>query len=192
MKTSSLIVSGILTASVISIGATTTEARTSSYTEQRYSSHSSSQTHHYQNQSWTRTNTSSSSQTRYRGQRNFRTTLKSEEEVQTPVVVSDGRGTAHFRVSRDGQSIEYDYRVRNLENINGAHLHLATKGNNGPVVVPLLAGNRVRGVIQASDLVGPLAGIPLSSLLTAMENDQIYLNVHTLQYPDGEVRGQVK
>jgi len=36
-----------------------------------------------------------------------------------------------------------------------------------------------------------LASKQLSNLLSSMDSMGIYMNVHTTQYPDGEIRGQI-
>ncbi|MBM4025735.1 MAG: CHRD domain-containing protein, partial [Planctomycetes bacterium] len=48
------------------------------------------------------------------------------------------------------------------------------------------------GVFTAAHLVGPLAGKTLADLLTAIREDRAYVNVHTLQFPAGEIRGGLK
>jgi hypothetical protein len=41
-------------------------------------------------------------------------------------------------------------------------------------------------------LVGPLAGATLDDLIEEFKADNAYVNVHTEQYPAGEVRGQIR
>jgi hypothetical protein len=48
------------------------------------------------------------------------------------------------------------------------------------------------GVITAGNLVGPLAGQPLQALIDLMASGDTYVNVHTSQFPPGEVRGQIR
>jgi hypothetical protein len=40
--------------------------------------------------------------------------------------------------------------------------------------------------------VGPLAGQSLDALLAAMRDGDTYVNVHTTQFPGGEIRGQIR
>lgn len=47
------------------------------------------------------------------------------------------------------------------------------------------------GNITATNLEGPMAGQLLSNLTSAMQNEQTYVNVHTQQNPNGEIRGQI-
>lgn len=48
-----------------------------------------------------------------------------------------------------------------------------------------------RGTIIADMLEGPMEGLAISDLLSAMKNGSTYINIHTEQYPDGEIRGQI-
>lgn len=133
---------------------------------------------------------------------NLRTHLSGDEEV--PVRDTNAQGQAIFKVSKDGTAISYKLIVANIENVTQAHIHLAPAGAIGDVVAWLypaappsqLIPGRTQGVlgegdITASSLVGPLSGQPLSALLDAMRDGRTYVNVHTTQFPAGEIRGQI-
>lgn len=135
---------------------------------------------------------------------NWRAHLSSDQEVAAVPVVSDAQGEAIFRLNDDGTAIVYKLNVANIENVSMAHIHMGPAGQNGPVVVwlypsappPLLIpgrtdGTLAEGVITESNLVGPLAGKTLADLLALLESGGAYVNVHTSQYPGGEIRGQV-
>lgn len=131
-------------------------------------------------------------------QSNFVAPLSGDEEV--PSVETDARGLARFQLASDGASIGYRLTVANIDNVTQSHIHMAPEGVNGPVVAflfgPSAGDGRVDGVlatgnITADDLVGPLAGQPLSALLDAMRAGNTYVNVHTLAHPAGEVRGRI-
>lgn len=134
--------------------------------------------------------------------RNFSTHLTGAEEV--PAVDTNAQGQAIFKVSKDGQSIEYKLIAANIENVLMAHIHMAPAGTNGGIVVWLypdapppqliegrFSGVLAHGVITAGDLVGDLAGQDLDALIDAMQAGNTYVNVHTTQNPGGEIRGQI-
>ncbi|MEP0762945.1 MAG: CHRD domain-containing protein [Chloroflexota bacterium] len=142
--------------------------------------------------------------------RSFKAHLSAGEEV--PTNDSRGQGQANFWLSKDGTELRYRLNVANIENVVASHIHLAPAGVNGPVVAFLFGpapagGGRFDGVlaegtITAANLVGPLAGQPLSALLDAIAAGNTYVNVHTNDgvapagtgpgdLPAGEIRGQI-
>jgi hypothetical protein len=136
------------------------------------------------------------------GNRNFRTHMTGAEEV--PPVETQAQGQTIFQLSKDGTELHYKLIVANIENVHMAHIHLAPAGANGPVVAWLypsapppapiegrFSGVLAEGTITAADLVGPLAGHSLSDLVDEIQAGNTYVNVHTLQNPAGEVRGQI-
>jgi hypothetical protein len=137
--------------------------------------------------------------------------LNGGEEV--PPVDTNARGNAVFELSNDGLTLSYKLIVANIENAVASHIHIAPAGVNGPVVLFLFGpaapgGGRSDGVLAqgtatADDLVGPLAGHPLSDLIAAMSAGNAYVNVHTNDgvaptntgpgdFPGGEIRGQIR
>jgi hypothetical protein len=50
----------------------------------------------------------------------------------------------------------------------------------------------IRGNITDSSLTGPMAGKTLADLISAINNGDTYVNVHTQTHPDGEIRGQIQ
>ncbi len=119
-------------------------------------------------------------------------------------VDTQAQGQAVFQLNGDGTELSYKLIAANVENITQAHIHLAPEGSNGPIVAwlyppappSLLIPDRFDGVlaegtITDASLVGPLAGQPLAALLDAMRSGGAYVNLHTLQVPSGEIRGQI-
>ena len=135
--------------------------------------------------------------------KNFVAHLSGENEV--PAVDTLAQGQANFQLNKTGDEIRYKLIAANIEDILQSHIHMAPAGVNGPVVVWLYpsappaelipgrySGVVAEGTITADDLVGPLAGHPLSDLLDAMMNGNTYVNVHTIANPSGEIRGQIR
>ena len=119
---------------------------------------------------------------------------------EVPPVKTNARGEAIFRLSADRKKLEFRLFLRNIENVTVAHIHLGERGENGPVVAflfgPLTKAVSIEeavftGVITKDDLVGPLADRSLNDLVREMRSENTYVNVHTVQHPDGEIRGQI-
>jgi CHRD domain len=94
--------------------------------------------------------------------------------------------------------------VHELGDITMAHIHIGMTGENGPVVVwlyprdgkPALIkgvkdGELAKGEITEASLEGPEKGKPLSALVKAMRDGDAYVNLHTAEHKDGEIRGQI-
>ena len=134
--------------------------------------------------------------------RNFRAQLS---DAPGDVVNSSARGISLFQLSRDGKSMHFKLGVANIENVTMAHIHVAAApGENGPPAVwlypdgppPQLIPGRFDGVLArdsftAADFAGLLAGMEMADLVTAIEEGRAYVNVHTLQVPGGEIRGDI-
>ncbi len=120
---------------------------------------------------------------------------------EVPAVKASGAGHSVFTLSKDSASISYQLWVANTDKILFAHIHLAAPGKNGDIVADLLTrqnpatglvnGLLKEGVIKKEDLKGPLAGKPLSDLIKALETGNAYTNIHTEDFPAGELRGQI-
>jgi hypothetical protein len=131
----------------------------------------------------------------------FPVKLSGSQEV--PPNGSKAAGHAIFHLKNDGTELHYRLTVANIENITQCHIHLAPAGVNGPVVVWLYPsappaqlipgpfnGVLAKGIITAGNLVGPLAGMELSDLMDYLTSSNAYVNLHTSQFPGGEIRGQ--
>jgi hypothetical protein len=120
---------------------------------------------------------------------------------EAPGVATLAKGFAGIQVSADGQSVFYTIVLTDSSSpIVAAHLHLAPRGEAGPVVVGLCSAQTTRcqtegmvaqGSFDASDFSGPLAGDTLDRLIRETRNGMIYVNVHSTKYPSGEARGQL-
>jgi hypothetical protein len=137
--------------------------------------------------------------------------LNGGEEV--PPRDSNARGNAIFSLSDDGLTLSYKVIASNIDNVVASHIHVGPPGVNGPIVLFLFGtvppgGGRTDGILAqgtatAANLIGPLAGHPLSDLIAAMSSGGAYVNVHTNDgvnppntgpgdFPGGEIRGQIR
>ena len=145
------------------------------------------------------------------GNRTFTAHLSGGEEV--PANASRGTGEAIFQLDPSGDALSYRLVAANIDNVVASHIHVGAAGVNGPVVAFLFGtaapgggtfnGVLATGTITAANLVGPLAGHPLSDLISALESGGAYVNVHTNDgvdpantgpgdFPGGEIRGQIR
>jgi glucose/arabinose dehydrogenase len=143
---------------------------------------------------------SESDQTSSESAPNFGTHLSGRE--QNPPLDTRAQGQAIFQLSKDGTELAFKVIVADIDNVIGAHIHLAPAGQNGPIVLPLLGnpfipdpgvtvnGILVEGTATAADVGGPLAG-DLEALIAAMRAGDTYVNVHTVEFRPGEIRGQI-
>jgi len=129
----------------------------------------------------------------------FNVELAGSEEV--PPVDTKATGSAEFKAPHF-DSIYYSVNVSNIDKVTAAHIHSGKTGENGPIVVTLfktespssevMNGILTSGNITNTDLEGPMAGKTLIDLNKAMELGETYVNVHTEEHPNGEIRGQIK
>jgi hypothetical protein len=132
------------------------------------------------------------------GQQTFTATMTGSEEV--PPKNTQATGSAKFVSSSDGNSMTYRIRVAHINGVTMAHIHSGSIGKNGPIVVTLFKsatptgpvnGPLSQGTITSANLEGPLKGKTISDLVKLINDGKAYANVHTLQNPKGEIRGQI-
>lgn len=127
----------------------------------------------------------------------------------SPGVTTSANGTFKIHVLPDLSSLTFTLTVNQGTGVTASHLHCGKPGENGPVVVPLSpanpTGQDVNGVLAegtiTSENIDPgataceaLIGRPvrnIASLTAAAVLGLIYVNVHTVANPGGEIRGQV-
>jgi hypothetical protein len=129
----------------------------------------------------------------------FNVQLSGSEEV--PPVDTQATGSAEFKAPHF-DNIGYSVNVSNIDKVTAAHIHSGKTGENGPIVVTLfktespssesMNGILTSGNITNADLEGSMAGKTLIDLNKAMELGETYVNVHTEEHPNGEIRGQIK
>jgi hypothetical protein len=111
--------------------------------------------------------------------------LSGEEEVPGPGD-DEGEGWANLRLHEEHGLVCVDMEVSGINlPATDAHIHKAAKGQSGPVVLALPIPN------EEGDAYGCVKAT--STQLTEMMNDPelFYVNVHSEDYPDGAVRGQL-
>ena len=136
----------------------------------------------------------------------FTAHLAGDNEV--PPVDSQGQGQAIFTLNEDGTALHYKLIVANTKNVTQAHIHCGEAGINSPVVVFLfdfVAGGVNQNGVLAEGTITSANIIPRTSseacmgglatfedLLERIRNGSVYVNVHTVDFQGGEIRGQIQ
>ena len=97
----------------------------------------------------------------------------------------NGRGEAYV-FSTGGGVVCYVLEVDKIAPATAAHIHEASAGDNGPVVITLSAptNGSSAGCIDTGDA-------DLAADITLRESSEYYVNVHNADYPGGAVRAQL-
>ena len=97
----------------------------------------------------------------------------------------DGAGLARVEINDTTNTICTDLEIRQIGTVTAAHIHRGAPGMNGPPVVTLDApdDNDSDDCDDAAD-----------ALVDEIRNNPggFYVNVHTTDYPEGAIRGQLR
>ena len=143
----------------------------------------------------------------------FQAIIENEQEVANPPVPEQGSGgIGLFELNDAMNALSYDITLFGLDidglqtpgnandNANRFHIHAAQAGQNGGIVFGMKDPNhdlddqvinpvtgRITGVWDGAEGNGTTLAAQLANLLA----NGLYFNVHTTDYPGGEVRGQI-
>ena len=106
--------------------------------------------------------------------------LKGSAEV--PAVTTSATGTAQITVS-PSRMVSGEIAVAGMEP-TVAHIHEATAGKNGPPIISLTKTTNDRFSVP------PDAKLTEAQYTSYMAGN-LYVNVHSAQHPDGEIRAQL-
>ncbi len=102
---------------------------------------------------------------------------------QVPHVASAQIASAMVELDSNLMQIRATLDLSDDENVQAAHIHDGDLGFNGAVAFDFVAG---------SNGIYSIAETEISQQLIAdLQNGEWYINVHTTDYPDGELRGQI-
>lgn len=134
-------------------------------------------------------------------------------DQQVPARETKANGQAHFTLNESATQLDFRITVSNIENVVGANVYIGAPGENGTLVATLFGpvapgggkktGVLATGTITEANLVGSLAGRPISDLITAMKAGNTYVSVLTDDgqgpadqkpgdFSSGEIRGQIR
>ena len=150
------------------------------------------------------------------GTEEFRAVLSGFNETgalnaETGAILSQGTGVVEVKLDRNTQTLSFTLKFQNLSSpVTQSHIHFGKAHVPGGVMVffcsnlatapagtqPCPAnGGTVTGTLTAANVLA-LAGqnVPagdFNAVADALLSDTAYVNVHTTNFPAGEIRGQL-
>lgn len=132
--------------------------------------------------------------------------------AETGAVFSPGTGTLDLDLNRNARTIAFKLTYSGLSApVTQSHIHFGkrhvpggvmvffcTNLSNGPAGTQLCpaGGGTVTGMITGASVIGPTAQHitpgDFDALVAALDSDTVYGNIHTTNFPAGEIRGQVR
>lgn len=143
------------------------------------------------------------------GELRLSATLSGAQEVTDPSGGVDTVATGEIEATFDPGLTQVAVRLRtfDIDNVTRAHFHCARAGANGPIALGLFdpgpcvfdeATGETECTLsnddfQLADCITPIGRpvVNIASLFFAMRDGLIYANVHTSDFPGGEIRGQL-
>ncbi len=141
----------------------------------------------------------------------FQAMLTGDQEV--PSVATSASGFASLALDDAQTRLEITLQLFGLDldglqtpgdpsdNVTGLHIHRAPAGANGPIVFGLIFPNSdLNGDLVIDAAAGTVTSAwdlnegnntTLAAELPNLFADGLYLNVHTVTHPSGEIRGQI-
>jgi hypothetical protein len=148
-------------------------------------------------------------------QQQFQTTFSGINEVPSPIL-SQGQGTLSLSVNAQQQTLTYTLTYSNpsttpVWTVTQAHIQFGTEHqegfvivflcttlNNGPPTTPTCTSpsGTITRTITAVEILSAapqgLAAADFNGLVTILTSGAAYANIHTTQFPTGEIRGQIQ
>ena len=110
----------------------------------------------------------------------FEAYLLGKSEV--PKGAPKGKGTAKITIT--GTKVCWKFTgVRSLDKVTASHIHAGKAGKSGNVVVAFFAG--------PLKMTGCVASTSATVKAIAKNPAAFYVNIHTVKYPAGAIRGQL-
>lgn len=139
------------------------------------------------------------------------TKLESHQEV--PAVSSAARGRFSAVLDESAGTLTYSLTFEGLEEaVQQAHIHFGQRSVNGGIMIWLCSNlaspptppntqacpqsGTITGTVGAANVVGPnaqgIAPTEFAEVVRALRGGVAYANVHSVKFPGGEIRGQLR
>lgn len=110
-------------------------------------------------------------------------------------VKTTGKGKGYIYIDSSKEVVSYNIHIKHLSSsIEAVHFHLGGRDANGPILKDLVIVEskdaeyyHLKGVWTPNDENQPLTQENLDALLAG----EVYVNIHTVKYANGEIRDQL-
>ena len=120
----------------------------------------------------------------------FHSTLQGTNSVPPNETTGIGSVKAEIRDATLYLSGSFSDLTSDYDSNIGSHLHLGSTGETGGVIFALTP--QLNGDLRGGDYVAEENTFPLDSAqMAAFRGKDMYVNIHTVDFPAGEIRGQV-
>ncbi|MEM7325890.1 MAG: spondin domain-containing protein [Actinomycetota bacterium] len=113
--------------------------------------------------------------------------------LQVPAISTQASGIVRMVLEEDGD-IDWSLNARRIDKVLFAHIHLGAPGENGPVAALLFDGDlsengqlTAGGEISSDDVVD----MTTLELWQKIQDGEAYVNIHTEDFPAGELRANL-
>jgi CHRD domain len=132
---------------------------------------------------------------------------------ETGAILSKGQATLKLTLDKTAQTLTYTLTYSGLTNVLQSHIHFGKKHvaggimvffcsnlGNGPAGTPACPDDStgevtVTGTLTPSSVIGPatqnITPGDFAGVVAALASNTAYGNIHTKQFPAGEIRGQI-
>ena len=102
----------------------------------------------------------------------------------------NGHGDAQVFLKPAKKKVCFNLEVKNLDTVTDGHIHKGAAGVAGDVKVPLFVGKELSGDGAYEGCVKDVRKKLIKRIIAHPE--KFYVNVHTIEFPDGAIRGQLE
>jgi CHRD domain len=100
-----------------------------------------------------------------------------------------GKGAITVAMKPTKKKVCFELEVSKLDTITDGHIHKGAEGVAGDIKVPLFVGQELEGTGAYDGCVKNVKKKLIKKIIKRPEN--YYVNIHTVQFPDGAIRGQL-
>jgi len=116
--------------------------------------------------------------------------LKGNTEVPGPGS-KKGKGDVHIELKAKKKKVCFELEVARLDEVVAGHIHKGTADVAGDVVVLLFEDTA--GLAGTGSYEGCTKGVKKKLIKKiGKKPDRYYVNIHTMEFPDGAIRGQLE